>query len=150
MLLLFEYEDLNDLEQAQEINLLDIISKYSMPFCLIPEIIHPSWLIFNDAKRNWILHYRGWKILILNTKRHGIFVLSHAANTKQDLERWRLTKHNKFRSQHKWLLIAYLLIELFTLIILVFISLCFCSKKKEKIINSVKIKKKTWKLNFLH
>ena len=26
-----------------------IISKYFMPFCLISEIIHPRYLIFNDA-----------------------------------------------------------------------------------------------------
>ena len=34
-----------------------IISKYSTPFCLISEIIHP-----------WILYYRGWIISILNKK----------------------------------------------------------------------------------
>ena len=52
-----------------------LISKYSMSFCLISEIKHPRLLIFNDAKRSWILHYRGWIIPILNEKRHGIFVL---------------------------------------------------------------------------
>ena len=33
-------------------------------------------------------------------KRHGIFVLLYAINTKHDLERQRLTKHSKFQSKH--------------------------------------------------
>ena len=54
-----------------------IISKYSMSFCLIWEIIHHSW----------ILYYWGWVISILNKKMHGIFVLLYATNIKQDMGR---------------------------------------------------------------
>ena len=35
-------------------------------------------------------------------KRDGIFILSYATSTKNDLRRWRLTKHSKFRSQNKF------------------------------------------------
>ena len=47
--------------------------------------IFPAFLS-NEVNISWILYYRGWIILILNSKRHGIFVLSYATNTKQDLE----------------------------------------------------------------
>ena len=44
-----------------------------MPFCLISEIAHPILLRVNNFD--------------IKQKRHGIFVLSYATNTKQDLGR---------------------------------------------------------------
>ena len=66
--------EINLLWRALKIDI--IIRKYSMPLCLISEIIHPRQL----------LHYWGWIISILNKKRHGIFVLLYANNMKQDVE----------------------------------------------------------------
>ena len=66
-----------------ELIIIIIISKYFMPFCLISWIIRPRQEIFNAAKRSWILPYRGWIILILNKKLHGIFVLLYTSSTKQ-------------------------------------------------------------------
>ena len=37
-------------------HIFSILSKYSMSFYLISEIIHPRQLTFNDAKRSWILY----------------------------------------------------------------------------------------------
>ena len=62
---------------------LTIISKYSMPSCLISEIIHPINVIL-ILMLIWILYYRGWIISILNKTRYGIFVLLYVTNTKQD------------------------------------------------------------------
>ena len=78
------------------------ISKYSMPFCLISEIIYPRQVIFNDTKRSWILSYWGWIILILNKSRRGIFVLLYTPTTKQNLG-WMLTRQRKFQWQHNFL-----------------------------------------------
>ena len=36
----------------------------------------------------------------IKQKKHGIYVLLYATNTKQDLERYRLTKHSKVWSKH--------------------------------------------------
>ena len=36
----------------------------------------------------------------IKQKKHGIYVLLYATNTKQDLERQRLTKHSKVWSKH--------------------------------------------------
>ena len=79
----FFEENLSTMDRLQ-IFLL-ILSKYSMPFCLILEIIHSRQLIFNNAKRSWILSYRGWIISILNKNRHGILVLLYTHSTKQNL-----------------------------------------------------------------
>ena len=54
-----------------------IISKYSMPFCLISEIIHPRYEIINiqrsEAEVNIILlRVNNFDI---KQKRHGVFVL---------------------------------------------------------------------------
>ena len=38
----------------------------------------------------------------IKQKRHGIFVLLYATNTKQYLGRYRVTNHSKFRSKHKY------------------------------------------------
>ena len=56
------------------------ISKYSIPFCLISEIIQRRYLTFNDPERSY---YRGWIISILNKKRHGIFDLLYICQQHQ-------------------------------------------------------------------
>ena len=63
-----------------------IISKYSMHFCLISDIIYPRQLTSNDVKGSWILYYWGWIISMLNKKRLGMFVLLYATDTKQDFD----------------------------------------------------------------
>ena len=93
-----------------------------MPFCWISEFIH--------AKRSWILYYRGWIISILNKKRHGIFVLLHATNAKQDLGKKRLRKLSKVWSKHKFFFVKtelqhiqrQLLVNHFILFMLIFFS----------------------------
>ena len=79
-----------------------ILNKYSMLFCLISEIIHPRQVIFNDAKRSWILSYRGRIISVLNKNRHWIFVFLYTPSTKQNLG-WMLTRQSKFQWQHNFL-----------------------------------------------
>ena len=60
-----------------------IISKYYTSFCFISEIIHPKYVIFNDAKRSWILSYLGWIISILNKNRHGICFIIYYQQQKK-------------------------------------------------------------------
>ena len=81
-------------------NIINILSKYSMSFCLISEIIHPRYLILNINTEYWILI-----VLILNIilsrvnnfdikqkKCVWIFVLLYATNTKQDLGQIKANK----------------------------------------------------------
>ena len=49
-----------------------IMGKYSMPFCLISEIIHPRFNIILPRVNNFDI----------KQKKHGIFVLLYGTNTK--------------------------------------------------------------------
>ena len=67
-----------------------IISKFFMPFCLISEIIHPGNQ-YSTTRSGVKYHITEGEYFDIK-KRHRIFVLLFATNTKQDLGRYRLTK----------------------------------------------------------
>ena len=84
-------------------NIINILSKYSMSFCLISEIIHPRYLILNINTEYWILIVLILNIMLsrvnnfdIKQKRcvvlKKIFVLLYATNTKQDLGQIKANK----------------------------------------------------------
>ena len=80
----------------------------------IKEIFHAFWFHIRNYLPEVInIHRQEAELSItlpnvnnfdIKQKRDGIFVLLYATNTKQDLEREKLTKYSKFRSLHKFFL----------------------------------------------
>ena len=78
-----------------------ILTKYSMPFCLISEIIDPRKLIFNNANRSWILYYRGWIISVLNKKKawNICFIICHQYQTRSGKIKTNKTQQISVKTQ---------------------------------------------------